>query len=96
VSIAPEVVRLPLVDTNGIRFSHLSGSQGLSQRRVTNILQVRQGFMWFGPQKLNRYDGYRFKVFKHEPDDPHSLSGVSVYAFFPGSPWHEVCVVGDA
>jgi ligand-binding sensor domain-containing protein/signal transduction histidine kinase len=79
--VDPEVVRLPLADANDIRFSHLSGSQGLSQRRVTNILQDRQGFMWFGTQYgLNRYDGYRFKVFKHESEDPGSLSDVSVYA----------------
>jgi ligand-binding sensor domain-containing protein/signal transduction histidine kinase len=83
VSVSPDVVRLPLADANDIRFSHLSGAQGLSQRRVTSILQDRQGFMWFGTQYgLNRYDGYRFRVFKHEPDDPHSLSGVSVYALF--------------
>jgi hypothetical protein len=83
VSVRPDVIRLPVTDANDIRFSHLSGSHGLSQRRVTNILQDRQGFMWFGTQYgLNRYDGYRFKVFKHEPDDPHSLSGVSVYALF--------------
>src|SRR5882757_4009589 len=83
VSVAPDVVRLPLADANDIRFSHLPGSRGLSQRRVTSILQDGQGFMWFGTQYgLNRYDGYRFKVFKHEPDDPRSLSGVSAYALF--------------
>jgi ligand-binding sensor domain-containing protein/signal transduction histidine kinase len=83
VTIESQVIRLPVTDANDIRFSHLSGAQGLSQRRVTNILQDRQGFMWFGTQYgLNRYDGYRFKVFKHEPDEPHSLSGVSVCALF--------------
>src|SRR5882724_411796 len=81
VSVDADVVRLPLVDANDIRFSHLSGFQGLSQRRVTNVLQDRQGFMWFGTQYgLNRYDGYRFKVFKHESEDPGSLADVSVYA----------------
>jgi ligand-binding sensor domain-containing protein/signal transduction histidine kinase len=83
VTIDAQVIRLPVTDGNDIRFSHLSGSQGLSQRRVTSILQDKLGFMWFGTQfGLNRYDGYRFKVFKHQPDDPRSLSGVSVYALF--------------
>jgi signal transduction histidine kinase/ligand-binding sensor domain-containing protein len=37
--------------------------------------------MWFGTWNgLNRYDGYKFKLFKHEPGDPKSLSGVYVYA----------------
>ncbi len=83
VSVAPDVVRLPLADANDIRFSHLPRSRGLSQRRVTSILQDGQGFMWFGTQYgLNRYDGYQFKVFKHEPDDARSLAAVSVYALF--------------
>ena len=35
--------------------------------------------MWFGTQYgLNRYDGYKSKVFKHEPDRPDSLSCVYV------------------
>jgi hypothetical protein len=34
-------------------------------------VQDDQGFMWFGSQYgLNRYDGYSFKVFKHEPGNP--------------------------
>src|SRR6202790_3111995 len=83
VQIAEATVRFSVTDANDIRFSHLSRSQGLSQSQVSRIVQDGQGFMWFGTQYgLNRYDGYRFKVFKHEPDDPRSLSGVSVYALF--------------
>ena len=37
--------------------------------------------MWFGTgEGLNRYDGYRFKVFKHDPDDPKSLSDSGITA----------------
>ena len=33
------------------------------------------GFIWIGTQDgLNRYDGYEFKVYKHDPDDENSLS----------------------
>jgi signal transduction histidine kinase/ligand-binding sensor domain-containing protein len=39
--------------------------------------------MWFGTANgLNRYDGYKFKVFKHEPGNPKSLSGVDVHSLF--------------
>jgi signal transduction histidine kinase/ligand-binding sensor domain-containing protein len=39
--------------------------------------------MWFGTWNgLNRYDGYKFKLFKHESGDPNSLSGVYVHALF--------------
>ena len=33
------------------------------------------GFMWFGTQNgLNRYDGYRFVIYRNDPKDPFSLS----------------------
>ncbi len=59
-----------------IRFERLSLEQGLSQASIICMLQDRKGFMWFGTRDgLNRYDGYRFKTYQNDPDDPHSLSG---------------------
>jgi ligand-binding sensor domain-containing protein/serine phosphatase RsbU (regulator of sigma subunit) len=59
----------------GIVFSHLTMSQGLSQGTVVCMLQDRQGFMWFGTQEgLNRFDGYEFTVFKHSPEDSTTLN----------------------
>ncbi len=56
-------------------FSRISVNEGLSQSRVTAVLQDSDGYMWFGTEDgLNRYDGYDFKVFKHNPDDENSLS----------------------
>jgi signal transduction histidine kinase/ligand-binding sensor domain-containing protein len=78
-----DIVRIPIVEGRDIRFRKLSNSQHLSQVRVESIVQDTQGFMWFGTWNgLNRYDGYKFRLFKHEADDPNSLSGVSVYALF--------------
>src|SRR6266481_6436270 len=78
-----ETIRLPVVEGKDIRFSRISSSQGLYQVRVSNIVQDDQGFIWFGTLNgLNRYDGYNFKVFKHDPRDPESLSGVYVYSLF--------------
>jgi signal transduction histidine kinase/ligand-binding sensor domain-containing protein len=62
-----------------IRFEHLSLEDGLSQNAVLDLLQDRQGFLWVATQDgLNRYDGYSFKVFKTDPDDPNTLSINSV------------------
>ncbi|MBL4677013.1 MAG: hypothetical protein JKY70_12530 [Mucilaginibacter sp.] len=51
--------------TQNLKFTQLATSSGLSRSEVQCIYQDRQGFMWFGTRDgLNRYDGYKFKVFK--------------------------------
>ena len=58
-----------------MRFEHISIEQGLSQVSVNCILKDSQGFMWFGTlDGLNRYDGYEFKIYKHDSTDPTSIS----------------------
>jgi ligand-binding sensor domain-containing protein/serine phosphatase RsbU (regulator of sigma subunit) len=56
-------------------FHHFTVQQGLSQGSVNCILQDGMGFMWFGTQDgLNRFDGYKTTVFKHDPADPRTLN----------------------
>ncbi|MBN1873186.1 MAG: hypothetical protein JXA33_03080 [Anaerolineae bacterium] len=58
-----------------IKFRRLTLEDGLSQSTIYCILQDSQGFMWFGTgDGLNRYDGYHFKVYKHEADNSYSLT----------------------
>jgi hypothetical protein len=74
-------VRLPVTDGEDIQFSHLSTKEGLSQTRVSQIVQDDAGFLWFGTQYgLDRYDGYKFKVFVHDPGRASSLTCVTVYS----------------
>src|SRR5258708_9523552 len=81
--VEPHTIILPVADGKGIRFTRLSTDEGLSQTRVIQIVQDNQGFMWFGSQYgLTRYDGYKFKVFKHEHGRANSLSGVFIYSLF--------------
>jgi len=81
--VETETIKLPVVDGKDIRFARVSSSQGLSQVRVSEIVQDDQGFIWFGTWNgLNRYDGYNFKVFKHDPERPESLSGVYIFSLF--------------
>jgi signal transduction histidine kinase/ligand-binding sensor domain-containing protein/DNA-binding response OmpR family regulator len=57
-------------------FDHLGVKEGLSQSTVYSIYQDSRGFIWLGTRDgLNRYDGYSFRIFRHEPDDAHSLGG---------------------
>ena len=76
-------VTLPIVEGDDIHFNHLPVTDGPSQTRVSQIVQGDLGFIWFGTQQgLNRYDGYKFKVFTHDPTDPSSLGGAFIYSLF--------------
>jgi ligand-binding sensor domain-containing protein len=58
-----------------IEFEHLTMDDGLSGGFVTDIDQDSKGFMWFCTRNgLNKYDGYKFTVYKHDAKDPHSIS----------------------
>jgi signal transduction histidine kinase/ligand-binding sensor domain-containing protein/DNA-binding response OmpR family regulator len=66
-----------------IRFKHLTNNNGLSQNLVLSIAQDSEGFMWFGTKDgLNKYDGYRFKVFQNEPNNPNSISSNYISSLF--------------
>ena len=79
----PQPIRLPVVDGEEMQFTRLSTDDGLSQTRVSQIVQSPQGFIWFGTEYgLNRYDGYKFKVFVHDPQRANSLGSTFVTALF--------------
>ena len=58
-----------------ISFSHFYVNDGLSQGTVMSSCQDSTGHMWFATlDGLNRYDGYRFKVYRHNPEDTTSIN----------------------
>lgn len=62
------------LDSMTAPFTQLSIEDGLSQGMVTHIFQDHYGFMWFGTKDgLNRYDGYGFTIFRHEPTNEKSI-----------------------
>lgn len=70
-------------DTLMLPLRAITIDEGLSQGMVNTILQDRYGFMWFGTKDgLNRYDGYTFTVFRHDPNDSTSISDNHVRLLF--------------
>jgi len=72
-------VELNFAPGSVVRFEHLTIEDGLSQNAGLAIFQDGRGYLWIGTQDgLNRYDGYEFKVFKHDPEDPTTISHNSI------------------
>ncbi|MFT3936603.1 MAG: two-component regulator propeller domain-containing protein [Chitinophagaceae bacterium] len=67
-------------------FHHLTVENGLSQNAVIAIGQDDRDFIWIGASNgLNRYDGYRFKLYQSRTNDTATLNSNGV-----------LCILGDS
>lgn len=68
-----------IAQEQNIKFFHLDMKDGLSNNEVNTIFKDSKGFLWVGTLNgLNKYDGYRFKVYKSEVGDSATLGGNSI------------------
>jgi ligand-binding sensor domain-containing protein len=59
-----------------LHFTHLGTTTGLSDLDVNTILQDKRGFIWVGTADgLNRYDGYKFRVYRNDVKDTTTIGG---------------------
>ncbi|OJV15046.1 MAG: hypothetical protein BGO21_19580 [Dyadobacter sp. 50-39] len=65
------------------QFVRYNTEKGLSHNQVNCFLKDSRGFVWIGTANgLNRFDGYAFRIFKHDPADSASISDHQVNALF--------------
>src|SRR5690348_15033968 len=65
------------------RFRDLNKDYGLASSTVFGFLQDKQGYIWLASSNgLQRYDGYKFTVFKHRPNDQNSIASDFVKALY--------------
>lgn len=77
---------LPLIFFAQENLEFLTINQGLSQNYIYSIYQDKKGFLWIGTKDgLNRYDGYEFVCYRHNPADSASLSENNVSIIFEDS-----------
>jgi len=67
------------------KFRRITLMDGLSQVSVRQMIQDREGFIWFATENgLNRYDGYEIQVFRHEPNNPSTMDSSFIYDLVEG------------
>lgn len=55
-------------------FKHYTTEDGLPQYTIMDMLQDKNGFMWFGTwDGISKFDGYTFKNFKAQPSDTYLM-----------------------
>ena len=72
--------------SGALRFESLGLEDGLSQSTVLAILQDQFGFLWIGTEDgLNRYNGYTFRVFRPDLNNPDTISDRWITSLFEDS-----------
>ncbi len=66
-----------------IHIEQIGTESGLSQGWITCIVQDEDGFIWGGTQTgLNRYEGTKVRIYRHDPFDSLSLPGNFIKTLF--------------
>jgi len=74
---------------NGQAPKLFTADRELSSSLINHIYQDRNGFIWIATEDgLNRYDGAKFTIYKHDPNDEHSLAHSFVRTVFEDSKGH--------
>ena len=66
-------------------FTNYTQEQGLPSGTIRGIYKDTTGYIWLTSEEgVARFDGYNFKVFRHNPDDSTSLpTDIAWYGAFP-------------
>ncbi|NOU61311.1 hybrid sensor histidine kinase/response regulator transcription factor [Marinifilum caeruleilacunae] len=65
--------------SQNVKFDHFDISNELSQNNIIDLIVDDIGYVWVGTlEGLNRFDGYKFKVFKSFPKKNGNISGSEI------------------
>ncbi|MGI9542339.1 MAG: two-component regulator propeller domain-containing protein [Cyclobacteriaceae bacterium] len=74
-----------------LKFGQLGLQHGLPEASILSLHQDQEGFLWIGTREgLQRYDGYSFQGYRHDPADSSSISSnyvSSIHEDLKGSLW---------
>jgi ligand-binding sensor domain-containing protein/serine phosphatase RsbU (regulator of sigma subunit) len=68
---------------NNSVFKKYDVRDGLSLSAINCLLVDNKGFLWIGTQDgLNKYDGYNFLVYRHDPNDVNTIVANHIQAIY--------------
>jgi ligand-binding sensor domain-containing protein/signal transduction histidine kinase len=89
--IISQLLFVPFLESQTVYFRHYQVENGLSNNTVGCSLADRKGFLWFGTKDgLNRFNGYSFKTYRNDRDDPASIGSnfiISLHEAKDGALW---------
>ena len=71
-----------------LKFTTVSGSNGISLGKINSIVRDRYGFLWLSDQSnrcIIRYDGSHMTRYQNDPKNPNSLGGFYPECLFADS-----------
>ena len=69
--------------TSNITFEHFSVAQGMNEPLIEHVIQDRNGYIWFASWGgLEKFDGYKFKLYEHDPNNPQSIDKAFVQTLY--------------
>ncbi len=75
LEVSQQAQREAKIPTGQLKFSHLKAADGLSSSNVFAITQDQQGYLWIATEDgLNRFDGSKFKTYRHNINNQHSIA----------------------
>ncbi len=78
-------------------FDRLTIKDGLSQSTINDIMQDKNGFMWFATYGgLNKYDGYHFTHYQHDENDSTTIGNNEIMRVFEDKEGFIWCVSATA
>lgn len=74
---------------HGQSYKIFTADQGLSSSLINKIHQDHNGMIWIATEDgLNRYDGVKLTVYRHQPENEHSLAHNYVRTLFEDNQGH--------
>lgn len=74
----PSIQNFPFTEPE---FETLRDAETIDNQAITALVQDTRGLIWIGTQTgLVRYDGYRFRKFVNNPNNPFSVTGDYIYS----------------